>query len=39
MTQLLGSILGLVGILVAMLVLNWRLALVCYSIIPIDAQR
>ena len=34
LTQLLGSILALVGILAAMLVLNWRLALVCYTIIP-----
>lgn len=34
LTQLLGSILALVGILVAMLVLNWRLALACYTIIP-----
>jgi ATP-binding cassette, subfamily B, multidrug efflux pump len=34
LTQLLGSILALVGILVAMLLLNWRLALVCYTIIP-----
>ncbi|HXU72006.1 MAG TPA: ABC transporter ATP-binding protein [Polyangia bacterium] len=35
LTQLLGSILALVGILVAMLFLNWRLALVCYTIIPV----
>jgi ATP-binding cassette subfamily B protein/subfamily B ATP-binding cassette protein MsbA len=34
LTQLLGSLLALVGILVAMLLLNWRLALVCYTIIP-----
>jgi ATP-binding cassette subfamily B multidrug efflux pump len=34
LTQLLGSVLALVGILVAMLLLNWRLALVCYTIIP-----
>jgi ATP-binding cassette subfamily B protein/subfamily B ATP-binding cassette protein MsbA len=34
LTQLLGSILALVGILVAMLLLNWRLALVCYTLIP-----
>jgi ATP-binding cassette subfamily B protein/subfamily B ATP-binding cassette protein MsbA len=34
LTQLLGSILALVGILIAMCVLNWRLALVCYTIIP-----
>ncbi|HEY2748160.1 MAG TPA: ABC transporter transmembrane domain-containing protein, partial [Polyangia bacterium] len=35
LTQLLGSIIALVGILVAMLILNWRLALVCYTIIPV----
>jgi ATP-binding cassette subfamily B protein/subfamily B ATP-binding cassette protein MsbA len=34
LTQLLGSLLALVGILIAMCVLNWRLALVCYMIIP-----
>jgi ATP-binding cassette subfamily B protein/subfamily B ATP-binding cassette protein MsbA len=34
LTQLLGALLGLVGILVAMIMLNWRLALVCYTIIP-----
>jgi ATP-binding cassette, subfamily B, multidrug efflux pump len=34
LTQLLGSLLALVGILIAMLLLNWRLALVCYTIIP-----
>ena len=34
LTQLLGALLGLVGILVAMLVVNWRLALACYTIIP-----
>jgi ATP-binding cassette subfamily B protein/subfamily B ATP-binding cassette protein MsbA len=34
LTQLLGALLGLVGILVAMLVLNWRLALASYTIIP-----
>jgi ATP-binding cassette subfamily B protein/subfamily B ATP-binding cassette protein MsbA len=34
LTQLLGALLGLVGILIAMVVTNWRLALVCYSIIP-----
>jgi ATP-binding cassette subfamily B multidrug efflux pump len=33
-TQLLGNFLGLIGILIAMLILNWRLALVCYTIIP-----
>ena len=35
LTQLLGSILGLVGIVVAMLILDWRLALVCFAIIPV----
>jgi ATP-binding cassette subfamily B protein/subfamily B ATP-binding cassette protein MsbA len=34
LTQLLGSVLALVGVLIAMCVLNWRLALVCYTIIP-----
>jgi ATP-binding cassette subfamily B protein/subfamily B ATP-binding cassette protein MsbA len=34
LTQLLGSVLALVGVLIAMSVLNWRLALVCYTIIP-----
>ena len=34
LTQLLGSLLALVGILIAMCVLNVRLALVCYTIIP-----
>jgi ATP-binding cassette, subfamily B, multidrug efflux pump len=34
LTQLLGALLGLVGILIAMLALNWRLALVCFTIIP-----
>ncbi|MGZ3406511.1 MAG: ABC transporter ATP-binding protein, partial [Polyangia bacterium] len=34
LTQLLGSVLALVGILIAMCLLNWRLALVCYTIIP-----
>lgn len=34
-TQLLGALLGLVGILVAMLLLNVRLALVCFTIIPV----
>jgi ATP-binding cassette, subfamily B, multidrug efflux pump len=33
-TQLLGALLGLGGILVAMMLLNWRLALACYAIIP-----
>jgi len=35
LTQLLGSLLGLVGILVAMLVLNVRLALACFTVIPV----
>ena len=35
LTQLLGSIFSLVGILVAMLVLQWNLALACFAIIPI----
>ncbi len=35
LTQLLGSILGLVGVLVAMLALNVRLALACFTIIPV----
>ncbi len=35
LTQLLGSILGLLGVLVAMLVLNPRLASACFVIIPI----
>ncbi len=34
LTQLLGALLGLVGIMAAMLVLNVRLALVCFLIIP-----
>ncbi|RKH24932.1 ABC transporter ATP-binding protein [Corallococcus sp. CA041A] len=34
LTQLLGSLLGLVGVLVAMFALNWRLALACFSLIP-----
>ena len=33
-TQLLGALLGLLGVMAAMLVLNARLALVCFSIIP-----
>ncbi len=35
LTQLLGSLFGLVGILIAMLLLNWRLALVSFTIIPV----
>ena len=34
-TQLLGSLFSLIGIVVAMLVLDWRLALVCFTIIPV----
>jgi ATP-binding cassette subfamily B protein/subfamily B ATP-binding cassette protein MsbA len=34
LTQLLGPLLTLVGILVALIVTNWRLALACYMIIP-----
>ncbi len=33
-TQLLGLLLALVGIILAMLWLNWKLALACYTIIP-----
>ena len=33
-TQLLGSFFSLIGIVVAMLILDWRLALVCFIIIP-----
>jgi ATP-binding cassette subfamily B protein/subfamily B ATP-binding cassette protein MsbA len=35
LTQLLGALLGLVGVLLAMLNLNVRLALVCFTIIPV----
>ncbi|MBU8900094.1 ABC transporter ATP-binding protein/permease [Corallococcus sp. M34] len=35
LTQLLGSLIGLVGILVTMLVLNAPLALACFTIIPV----
>jgi ATP-binding cassette subfamily B protein/subfamily B ATP-binding cassette protein MsbA len=35
LTQLLGSFFSLIGIVVAMLVLDWRLALVCFTIIPV----
>ena len=34
LTQLLGSFFSLIGIVVAMLILGWRLALVCFTIIP-----
>jgi ATP-binding cassette subfamily B multidrug efflux pump len=35
LTQLLGSLFSLIGIVIAMLVLDWRLALVCFATIPI----
>jgi ATP-binding cassette, subfamily B, multidrug efflux pump len=35
LTQLLGSLFSLIGIVVAMVVLDWRLALVCFTIIPV----
>ena len=35
LTQLLGALLGLIGIIVAMAALNWRLALACFAIIPV----
>jgi ATP-binding cassette, subfamily B, multidrug efflux pump len=35
LTQLLGSLFSLVGIVVAMLFLDWNLALACFTIIPI----
>ncbi|MGI8911507.1 MAG: ABC transporter ATP-binding protein [Rubrobacteraceae bacterium] len=35
LTQLLGSLFSLIGILVAMLVLQWNLALACFAVIPI----
>lgn len=35
LTQLLGSLFSLLGIVVAMLVLDFRLALVCFTIIPV----
>jgi ATP-binding cassette subfamily B multidrug efflux pump len=35
LTQLLGSLFSLIGIVVAMLFLNWNLALACFTIIPI----
>jgi ATP-binding cassette, subfamily B, multidrug efflux pump len=34
-TQLIGAMFSLVGIVVAMLLLEWRLALACYLIIPV----
>ncbi|HEU5016009.1 MAG TPA: ABC transporter ATP-binding protein [Roseiflexaceae bacterium] len=35
LTQLLGALFSLIGIIIAMLLLNWELALVCFTIIPI----
>ena len=35
LTQLLGSLFSLIGIVVAMLFLDWRLALACFTVIPI----
>ncbi|HEX6710917.1 MAG TPA: ABC transporter ATP-binding protein [Rubrobacter sp.] len=35
LTQLLGSLFSLIGIVIAMLFLNWNLALACFTIIPI----
>jgi ATP-binding cassette subfamily B multidrug efflux pump len=35
LTQILGSLFSLVGIVIAMLLYNWRLALVSYTIIPV----
>jgi ATP-binding cassette, subfamily B, multidrug efflux pump len=35
LTQLLGSLFSLIGIVVAMLFLDWNLALACFAIIPI----
>jgi ATP-binding cassette subfamily B protein/subfamily B ATP-binding cassette protein MsbA len=34
LTQLLGSFFSLIGVVVAMLVLDWRLASVCFTIVP-----
>ena len=34
LTQLLGSLFSVIGIVIAMLLLDWRLALVCFTIIP-----
>ncbi len=33
-TQLLGSLFSLIGIVIAMLILDWRLALACFAVIP-----
>ena len=35
LTQLLGSLFSLIGIVIAMLILDWRLALACYTIVPV----
>jgi ATP-binding cassette, subfamily B, multidrug efflux pump len=35
LSQLLGSLFSLVGIVVAMAILDWRLALVCFAIVPV----
>ena len=35
LTQLVGQLLALIGILIAMLLLNWKLALVSFTIIPV----
>ncbi len=35
LTQLLGALLGLVGLMVAMAALNFRLALACFAVIPV----
>ena len=35
LTQLLGSLFSLIGIIIAMLFLDWRLALACFLVIPI----
>ena len=35
LTQLLGAVFSLFGIIIAMLYVNWKLALACYTIVPI----
>jgi ATP-binding cassette subfamily B protein/subfamily B ATP-binding cassette protein MsbA len=35
LTQLLGAVFGLAGIMIAMIALDWQLALICFSIIPV----
>jgi ATP-binding cassette subfamily B protein/subfamily B ATP-binding cassette protein MsbA len=35
LVQILGSIFGLLGIIVAMFVLDWRLALISFSVVPV----